>query len=132
MWAASYLFSMLSQELCERLGALMPLVTPNLEEARQYLDHKTGIGLLPDHLIFENTTDVSMETINCIIAQAKETIAGYLNTKGSIADSKTAAYFQKYFQVHAVAFESDDNPIKDRHAAFIRSRTGADVPDVGR
>ena len=118
MWAASYMFSMLSLKLCEIFSEDMAVFSPNFEAAKKILAKKEGFGLIPDHLIFQYTKkypdDEFMRNINARIAQAKNAVADILGSENSTSDDikKRRVFYDSYFQVHAILFETGGNPIE--------------------
>lgn len=115
MWAASYLFSLLAWKLCDLLKEDMRVASPNYEAALPMLQNGEGIGLMPDHLIFENKNLLSMTQIALRFTQAKEWIADLFGPDGEAQETidKRRLYFNLYLQIHAVEFETRGNPIAD-------------------
>ena len=117
MWAASYLFSELSYELCRRIKTELKvkILTPFYREQEadeESLSRDDGVGLFPDHIIFEHAS-LEPQNLSAIIYDAKNVVAKRFLVDGKDANyqQKFQQYLQEYLQVHAIAFSTDLNPI---------------------
>ena len=110
LWAASYLFSMLSKNICQTLTengvAKEEIISPYYDPDDELLNKNDGVGLFHDRIIFR-AENFPIEQFNKIKDEAIDKTLGLFQFKSDDAD-----YFKKYFLVSAVAFESDD-PIPD-------------------
>jgi CRISPR-associated protein Cmr2 len=107
LWAASYLFSELSHQLCKRLkesGATV--ITPYYYEEAQ---KNTGLGLFPDRIICRRGA-MTLDALKPLIDQARDDIAQLLCKEGDDS-TQMKDYLRDYLQVHAIFFETDKNPI---------------------
>ena len=117
LWGASFLFSSIARELCDRFGKFMTLVSPYYHpEDTPFVDH-LGIGLFPDHLIFERD-EAALEDIEGIVVEVKEYAADLLCASGVHAEEPVKEYYREYLQIHVVAFASAGNPILDSSQAL--------------
>lgn len=105
LWASSYIFSLLSRTICENLVKdgvdKNNIVTPYYDEDEPLLAENNGMGLFPDHIIFnaENFDAVHM--------------TGIINSSiGFVAEqfNLDKEYLKKYVMVSGAEFEAD-NPI---------------------
>lgn len=110
LWAASYLFSMLSKNICQTLTengvAKEEIISPYYDPDDELLNKNDGVGLFHDRIIFR-AESFPIDQFNKIKDEAIDKTLGLFQFKSDDAD-----YFKKYFLVSAVAFESDD-PIPD-------------------
>ena len=115
LWAASYLFSMLSKNICQTLTengvAKEDIISPYYDPDDELLNKNDGVGLFHDRIIFR-AESFPIEQFNKI---KDEAINRTLELFGF--DKKDHPYFQKYFLVSAFAFESD-SPITDSAKAL--------------
>ena len=107
LWAASYMFSMLSKNICIALtenGIKEDnIVTPYFSSSEPRLDLNDGVGLFHDRIIFKkNDFD-----INNFRDVKKVAIQRTLKQFGLEAHFD---YFEQYFLISAVEFQAD-NPI---------------------
>jgi CRISPR-associated protein Cmr2 len=98
LWAASYLFSEVSRQICERLPK-ENIVSPFFENGEY-----CGAGLFPDRIILK-IKDMLFETLDDIIINAKKAVAAAFGIDED--------YLSDYLQVHVIKFETDGNPIKE-------------------
>jgi CRISPR-associated protein Cmr2 len=114
LWGASYLMSEVSRMLCILLREeiKLTLVSPYYDEADPVLQERRGIGLFPDHLIFE-MGEADFEEILPVIEKVKNRAADLLCPEGKSADQVVRAFVHDYLQIHVVAFESGGNAILD-------------------
>lgn len=118
MWLASYMFSYISKRICDEIENRISknkIVSPSING-----DISSGIGLFHDRIIFEseNLTD-DMDIVQNIFVSIKKEIAELfaLEKDKQSKDAhivKTAPaieWFQRYLQLHAVAFSSDKSPL---------------------
>jgi CRISPR-associated protein Cmr2 len=118
LWASSFLFSWLSRDLCARIadaaGDPSAIISPCFTE-EESLKLKDGVGLFPDRIIAQ--TALSLDQINTIIAEAKQSLAETLFE--AVGDAGAAAadlgtyqnYFGALLRVRAVEFRTDGNPV---------------------
>lgn len=110
LWAASYLFSMLSKNICQTLTengvAKEEIISPYYDPDDELLNKNDGVGLFHDRIIFR-AESFPIDQFNKIKDEAINRTLELFRFKSDDAD-----YFKKYFLVSAVAFESDD-PIPD-------------------
>ena len=115
LWAASYLFSMLSKNICQTLTengvAKEEIISPYYDPDDELLNNNDGVGLFHDRIIFR-AESFPIDQFNKIKDEAIDKTLGLFQFKSDDAD-----YFKKYFLVSAVAFESDD-PIPDSAKAL--------------
>lgn len=108
LWAASYMFSMLSKNVCAALvdsGVKQEdIVSPYFDVEDTMLNRNDGVGLFHDRIIFR-AEGFDIEDFGVI----KET--AIKNTVKQFGfEKKDFQYFQDYFMVSAVSFEAE-NPI---------------------
>ena len=111
LWAASYLFSMLSKNICQTLTengvAKESIISPFYDPEDELLNKNDGVGLFHDRIIFR-ADDFSIEDFNDKIKdEAIEKTLVLFRFK-----EEEREYFKKYFLVSAFVFESD-SPILD-------------------
>ena len=115
LWAASYLFSMLSKNICQTLTEnginKEEIISPYYDPDDELLNKNDGVGLFHDRIIFR-AENFPIEQFNKIKDEAIDKTLGLFQFKSGDAD-----YFKKYFLVSAIAFESDD-PIPDSAKAL--------------
>ncbi len=115
LWAASYLFSMLSKNICQTLTengvAKEDIISPYYDTSDASLNKNDGVGLFHDRIIF-GAESFPIEQFGKI---KDEAIDKTLELFGF--DKKDRSYFRKYFLVSAIAFESD-SPIQDSAKAL--------------
>lgn len=105
LWAASYLFSELSKQICKKLREKnCAIISPYFE------DITLGVGLFPDRIILEQG-NATPEGLQPLFDAAIVEVAGLLSmnkaNKAALED-----YLRDYIQVHAIAFETNENPIE--------------------
>ena len=109
LWAASYLFSELSKRICVKLREKgHAILTPWFPEGEFKSD---GVGLFPDRIILEQGS-ASLATLQPLIDAAIDEVGELLAMDENDA-KKLQGYLHSYLQVHAVAFETEGNPIND-------------------
>jgi CRISPR-associated protein Cmr2 len=125
LWAASYLFTELSYQLCHLIKneLKMEVITPYFEDAEKddseqghdQLSRNNGAGLLPDHIIFACSDDSITPDgakLRDVISSAKNNVADLFTPTATENDSveatKSRNYLMEYLQVHAMAFHTDD------------------------
>lgn len=110
LWAASYLFSMLSKNICQTLTEngvdKENIISPYYDPDDELINKNDGVGLFHDRIIFK-ADDFQIEQFNDIKNEAIKKTLRLFQFKDEDID-----YFKKYFLVSAIAFESD-NPILD-------------------
>lgn len=108
LWAASYMFSMLSKNVCAALvdsGVKQDnIVSPYFDTEDKMLNRKDGVGLFHDRIIFR-AEEFDIEAFKEIKRKAIEDTVRLFGF-----DDSTLQYFQDYFMVSAVSFEAE-NPI---------------------
>ena len=111
LWAASYLFSMLSKNICQTLTdngvAKDDIISPFFDPGDELLNKNDGVGLFHDRIIF-SADHFSIEDFNDKIKD--KAISKTLELFQF--EPKDTDYFKKYFLVSAFAFESG-SPILD-------------------
>ena len=115
LWAASYLFSMLSKNICQTLTEYgidkEDIISPYYDPDAELLNKNDGVGLFHDRIIFkaENFSITDFQTIK--EEAIKKTLELFQFKK------EDTAYFKKYFLISAFAFESK-SPIMDSSKAL--------------
>lgn len=115
LWAASYLFSMLSKNICQTLTEhgidKEDIISPYYDPDAELLNKNDGVGLFHDRIIFR-AEKFSIEDFQTIKEEAiKKTLELFQFKK------EDTAYFKKYFLISAFAFESK-SPIMDSSKAL--------------
>ena len=116
LWAASYLFSMLSKNICQTLTEnginKEKIISPYYDPDDELLNKNDGVGLFHDRIIFR-ADDFSIDDFNEKIKDAaiKKTLDLFR------FKDEDAEYFEKYFLISAFAFESE-SPILDSAKAL--------------
>lgn len=110
LWAASYMFSMLSKNVCKALvdsGVKQEdIVSPYFDAEDKMLNRNDGVGLFHDRIIFR-AEGFDIKNFKEIKEEAIE------NTVKKFGFEEIEfKYFQDYFMVSAVSFEAE-NPILD-------------------
>lgn len=112
LWAASYMMSMLSKNICLSLIAhevkQEDIVSPYFDEDDELFNRKDGVGLFHDRVIFK----ADKFDINDFPAVRDEAIENTVKYFGFKSD-KDKKYFKDYFLVSAVLLENSKNPIMD-------------------
>lgn len=115
LWAASYLFSTLSRNICLSLTkngvSQEAIITPYFDTADPLLNKKDGVGLFHDRIIF-SAGNFPIESFNGVKEDAIENTLTYFGFTG-----KDKAFFKSYFLVSAYEFTSD-SPILDSAGAL--------------
>lgn len=112
LWAASYLFSTLSKTicrlLCENGVAESQILTPYYAKDDEIIHQNNGIGMFPDHIIFDaESFDVGLtETIK------QKAIAEIAKLYGISEE-----YLREYLMISAIEFYAK-NPIQDSAKQF--------------
>jgi len=127
-WAASYLFSALSKNLCERIAEVVgaeAIVSPYFsattgpESDDQRL--RDGVGLYHDRIIVAVDEEMlPLSKVGELIAETKTQLASALATNNNgtsgaaqVDESAVVDYFSKFFRIRAIEYESGSNPILD-------------------
>ena len=113
LWAASYLFSDLSREICEAVGAGgagATIITPVTDEIAgdDELSRNDGVGLFPDHIIFElgsTRLTAGSEKLGAIFKIALKNVADRYEIDKN--------WLLQYLQIHAVDIPDSKKPISD-------------------
>lgn len=112
LWASSYIFSLLSKTICEKLVDNgvdeKNIVTPYYENGNLLIDINNGVGLFPDHIIFD-AEGYDITNINNVKNDAISVIAEQF--------SVSEEYLKKYIMISAVEFEAE-NPIAESSKIF--------------
>jgi len=107
LWGASYLFSLISKELCDQIEKLYSgkIITPffvfdDLSKEMQ----KTGIGFYHDHIVVK---EADITKINDIIENEKQSIAKrvYSSLKAiepSYQEDEIVSYISRYLQIYGI------------------------------
>ena len=110
LWAASYIFSMLSKNICQTLTEhgvnKDDIISPYYDPDAELLNKNDGVGLFHDRIIFR-ADNFSITELQTIKEEAIEKVLALFQFK-----DKDYEYFKKYFLISAFAFESD-SPIMD-------------------
>ena len=112
LWAASYMMSMLSKNIClsliKRKVPQEDIVSPYFDEKNVLFNRKDGVGLFHDRVIFK-ADNFNIKDFPAVRDEAiKNTVAYFGFTK-----DKDIKYFKEYFLVSAVLLENSTNPIMD-------------------
>ncbi|MDR2453554.1 MAG: hypothetical protein LBD51_03150 [Bifidobacteriaceae bacterium] len=131
LWAASFLFSQLSRDVCAGLALQVgeeAIILPYFSAGDPGLSLEDGVGLFHDRII-ARSEDLSLEQVNAVIREAKDNLAWKLlrNALGAAKAGPAAppgaagaqtpeadaylAYFRAFFRVRAIAFNTDGNPV---------------------
>lgn len=110
LWAASYLFSALSKNICRALTKdgvkKEDIISPYYDPEDELLNKNDGVGLFHDRIIFR-AGKYSLKKFSSVKEKAiKDTLALFQFKE------EDTAYFKKYFLISAFAYESD-SPILD-------------------
>lgn len=116
LWAASYLFSHISQRLCEMLiekdlvssaKSILSPYYPTEDEIKKEPIVTDGVGRYHDRIIFQpdNPGTVLGEVQKLFEAAADEIAKAF--------EGNTKEWFKQYLKLHAICFESTENPILD-------------------
>ena len=105
LWAASYLFSELSKQICLRLPE-GSIVTPYYEVATN------GVGLFPDRIILKAGACTPGDLTPWINEAIDEVARLFAIKDDETNQEEIRNYLHDYLQVHAVTFETNDNPIE--------------------
>lgn len=102
LWYASYLFSWLSQQICQELGQRddCSVLLPSFEETDQ--ETMKGLGLYPDHIVVESD---QIETIQELCETCRQRlIQRVLKDCGSqaVKDPQVKSFLENYFYVKVV------------------------------
>lgn len=111
LWAASYMFSMLTKNICKTLTengvSEEDIISPYYSRSDPLADRKDGVGLFHDRIIFHaDNFDISCFDDKVKFPAIEKTIALFGYGENHID------YFNDYFSVSAVAYDSD-SPILD-------------------
>ncbi len=107
LWGASYLFSLISQELCNKIESQYPgkIITPYFEFDDEGIRiQKTGVGFYHDHIVVR---DAEIEVISDIIAEEKRSVAKRIYAALSSADpsyreEEVVDYVYRYLQIYGI------------------------------
>ena len=118
LWAASYMMSMLSKNIClsliKRKVPQEDIVSPYFDEKNVLFNRKDGVGLFHDRVIFK-ADNFNIKDFPAVRDEAiKNTVAYFGFTK-----DKDIKYFKEYFLVSAVLLENSTNPIMDSGKNWI-------------
>lgn len=111
LWAASYMMSMLSKNICSALiDSGIPetdIVSPYFDRKDELIDRNDGVGLFHDRVIFkaDNFDIDKFKDIRLDAIKRTAYLFGF--------DKKDIPYFEDYFLVSAVLIENSKNPIMD-------------------
>ena len=110
LWAASYMFSSLSKNICETLTqkgvAESDIISPKYASDDPLLSRDDGVGLFHDRIVFR-AGSFDIKDFN----KVKEAALSKTVRQFGFED-KDLDFFRHYFLISAVAYESD-NPIAD-------------------
>ena len=103
LWYASYLFSWLSQKICQELEQMdgCSVLLPGFEEEDE--EALRGLGLYPDHIVVESG---QIEEIRKLCESCRQQlIQRVLKDWGNRADSRVQSFLENYFYVKVVEGE---------------------------
>ena len=114
LWASSYMFSYISRRLCKLIcdenlvNSCEDIITPFFSTEEEGTND--GIGRYPDRIIFKPKEGDSEQNIlnrveNCFGIVTEEI--------AKVFDDNPVEWFKEYLQLHAICFNSTDNPILD-------------------
>jgi CRISPR-associated protein Cmr2 len=111
LWAASYLFSLLSEQLLLQLKGktiIMPftsVITMGNNESFDIMNNKSGVGLFPDRIIYEGTADDLAKLRNTHIPAVIDAIA--------VKFEMAPAVLQRYLRIQSLCkkIAPEENPI---------------------
>lgn len=111
LWAASYMMSMLSKNICSALvDSGIPetdIVSPYFDTSDKLIDRNDGVGLFHDRVIFK-ADNFDIKNFPAIRDKAIEKTVEYFGFT-----DKDKEYFKDYFLVSAVLLENSTNLIMD-------------------
>ncbi|MBQ3265281.1 MAG: type III-B CRISPR-associated protein Cas10/Cmr2 [Ruminococcus sp.] len=112
LWAASYLFSLLSKNICKKLVengiAQEDIISPYYDSQDPLLNKKDGVGLFHDRVIFKAGSFAIGDFDEKIrIPAIEKTVQSF-----GYRSESDLLYFREYFMVSAVEFGSE-KPIED-------------------
>lgn len=112
LWAASYMMSMLSKNICLSLIAhevkQEDIVSPYFDEDDELFNRKDGVGLFHDRVIFK-ADKFDINDFPTVRDEAIENTVKYFGFKSD----KDKKYFKDYFLVSAIYLEESESPIMD-------------------
>lgn len=112
LWAASYMMSMLSKNICLSLikhGLTQEdIVSPYFDANNDLFNRNDGVGLFHDRVIFK-ADKFDIKDFPAVRDEAIENTVKYFGFKSD----KDKKYFKDYFLVSAVLLENSTNPIMD-------------------
>ena len=113
LWAASYMMSTLSKNICMALidqGGIPQedIISPYFDRSSELLNRNDGVGLFHDRVIFKVSDNYDIKDFGSIRETAIKQTVKYFGL-----DKATDDYFKDYFLVSAVLLEDTDNPIMD-------------------
>ena len=115
LWAASYLFSMLSKNICQTLTEngvdKEDIISPYYDPSDKLPNKNNGVGLFHDRIIFL-ANDFSIEQFKKIKDEAVIKTLQLFGFRDEYED-----FFRKYFLISAYIYESD-SPILDSSKAL--------------
>lgn len=107
LWAASYLFSLVSKTICEKLVengvAESDIVTPYYKKDDEIFNRNDGIGLFHDRIIFKSDR-FELSEFNKVKNEAVSTVSEIYGID--------KAYLDEYIMIASAEFEAD-NPIME-------------------
>ena len=101
LWAASYLFSSLSKNICNSLNERTKIITPYFDDT--LLSKKDGVGMFPDRIIFK-AGNLVIDDVQKIIDEAVHYTALLLFSEHEQPSKGAIEYFYEYFQTHVIVF----------------------------
>ena len=107
LWGASYLFSLISKELCFRIEEVYPgkIITPYFEFDDLSTEmQKTGIGFYHDHIVVK---EADITKINSFIEEEKQSIAKRIYSSLKTIDplyqeKEVVSYVCRYLQIYGI------------------------------
>lgn len=118
LWASSYLFSLVTKEICERLCSVdldekykiveTDIVSPFFSH-NSYEKQKNGIGLFPDRIIFQLNENSELNASN-FKEKVSDVAVQSVAQKLGLTDNEDIKYLNEYIMIRTVVFFAK-NPI---------------------
>ncbi|GAB2027162.1 type III-B CRISPR-associated protein Cas10/Cmr2 [Lactovum odontotermitis] len=115
---ASFMYSLLAKKICEKIRPLVdneneiivPYFSTESDDADLMDIQRSKLGLFHDRVIFE--TDSNPEDLNSIFEEAKSEVVNERFAYLMETDREyIKEYIKEYVQIHAIQFETEENPI---------------------
>ena len=125
LWASSYIFSSVAKEICHILKTDYnideeQIITPYYSAAEIEDCQSYGVGLYPDHIIFQKPDGFDVKSLSKIkekvIKYLRSTFFANLTVKDNLGsdhtftldDKKVEAYFNEYLMISAAEFQTEE------------------------